>query len=151
MKSLVSIRLAAESERDELEALQLRSSLSNLGDREALLANPDAVVLPAEQIAAGQVFVAEINGNIVGFAAVLPRNDGQTELDGLFVEPRIWRHGIGRALLARSVQYAIANRSTELRVVGNPHAKGFYEACGFEPIDVCRTRFGAGLVMRKPL
>jgi GNAT superfamily N-acetyltransferase len=101
-------------------------------------------MLPMEQIAAGQVFVAEINGKIVGFAAVLPRIDGETELDGLFVEPDVWKHGIRRALVARSAEYAIANGSTTLSVVGNPHAQGFYEVCGFEVIDGCRTRFGEG-------
>lgn len=43
-------------------------SLSNLGDREALLANSDAIELPSEQIAAGQVFVPEQSGAIVAFA-----------------------------------------------------------------------------------
>jgi N-acetylglutamate synthase-like GNAT family acetyltransferase len=151
MKNLVSIRLAVASEREELEALQLRSSLNNPGDRDALLANPDAIVLPAEQIAAAQVFIAEIDSKIVGFAAVLPRTDGETELDGLFVEPNIWRHGIGRSLVDRCGDHAIANSSTALYVIGNPHAKGFYEACGFESLSVSRTRFGAGSLMRKKL
>ena len=82
----VLIRPAILSEQKALEALQLRASLSNAGDREALLANPDAIELPLAQIAAGRVFVAERDGAIVGFAAVLPRNDRETELDGLFVE-----------------------------------------------------------------
>ena len=66
-----------------------------------MLANPGAIVMPPEQIAAGQVFVAERDAAIVGFAAVLPRADGDTELDGLFVEPEIWKSGIGRALVER--------------------------------------------------
>jgi len=151
MTSSLSIRLAVASEREELEALQLRSSLNNSGDRDALLANPDAIVLPVEQIAVGQVFVAERDSKIVGFAAVLPRADGETELDGLFVEPNIWRHGIGRTLVVRCAEYAIASGATVLYVVGNPHAQGFYVACGFEPIGVRGTRFGTGLLMRKRL
>jgi N-acetylglutamate synthase-like GNAT family acetyltransferase len=151
VKNLVSIRLAVASEREELEVLQLRSSLNNPGDRDALLANPYAIVLPAEQIAAAQVFVAEMDNKIVGFAAVLPKADGETELDDLFVEPNLWRHGIGRSLVDRCGDYAIASNSTALYVVGNPHAKGFYEACGFEALGVNGTRFGAGLLMRKKL
>ncbi len=151
MTNPLSIRLAVASERDELEALQLRASLENSGDRDALLANPDAIVLPVEQIVAGQVFVAERDDGIVGFAAVLPRADGETELDGLFVAPDIWRHGIGRTLLDRCVAYALASGSTALHVVGNPHAEAFYAACGFEPIGVQGTRFGPGLLLRKKL
>ena len=73
MTNALSIRVAVASEHKALEALQVRASLSNANDREALLANPDAIALPLEQIASGQVFVAERDGAIVGFAAVLPR------------------------------------------------------------------------------
>ena len=95
MTTPLLIRRAVPRERPELEALQLRSSLNNPGDRDALLANPDAIELPIEQISSGQVFVGESEGKIVAFAAVLPRPDGGTELDGLFVEPYKWRNGIG--------------------------------------------------------
>jgi hypothetical protein len=57
MNGLV-IREAVLSEQTALEALQLRASLGKAGDRDALLANPDAIGLPLEQIAAGEVFVA---------------------------------------------------------------------------------------------
>src|SRR5881392_1802160 len=95
----VLIRPAVMSERQALESLQRRASLNNPGDREVLLANPDAIELPPDQIAAGQVFVAERDGAIVGFSAVLPREDPETDLDGLFVEPHLWGHGIGRLLV----------------------------------------------------
>lgn len=151
MTKRVSIRLAVASERDDLEALQFRASLENSGDRDALLANPDAIVLPEEQIVAGQVFVAETEDGMVGFAAVLPRLDGETELDGLFTEPGFWGHGVGRTLVDRCAAYAITNGSQALHVAGNPHAKGFYVACGFKTLGECRTRFGVGLLMRKTL
>ena len=80
------IRPALISERSELEDLQLRASLNNPGDRDAILAHPDAIELPLQQIAGGRVFVSEQNGAIVGFAAVEPRADGESELDALFVD-----------------------------------------------------------------
>lgn len=80
-----------------MEDLQLRASLTNEGDREALLANPDAIDLPIEQIVSGDVFVLELSGFIAGFAALQPRPDGDAELDGLFVEPNIRRRGVGRS------------------------------------------------------
>jgi N-acetylglutamate synthase-like GNAT family acetyltransferase len=150
MKSLF-IRVAVADERKELEALQRRSSLKNSGDRDALLANPDAIVLPEQHILSGKVFVAERENRIVGFAAVLPREDGETELDGLFTEPELWGNGIGRSLVDHCAVYATATGSHALHVVGNPHAKGFYEACGFEMFGECSTRFGVGLLMRKTL
>src|ERR1700733_1560794 len=87
----VNIRPAVVAERRQLEALQWRASLGNEGDRDALLRHPGAIDLPAEQIAAGGVFVVEEDGAIVGFSAILPREDGDTELDALFVEPSIQR------------------------------------------------------------
>src|SRR5215471_17304645 len=93
------IRRASVSEQRVLEDLQRRASLNNPGDREALLANPDAIALPIEQIADGCVFVAEREGAIVGFAAVVRRDDNGAELDALFVEPVEWKRGVGRALV----------------------------------------------------
>jgi N-acetylglutamate synthase-like GNAT family acetyltransferase len=147
----VTIRTADASERKALEELQRRASLANPGDREALLRHPDAIELPAAQIAAGGVFVAEIAGAIVGFAAVLPRPDGDSELDALFVEPGLWRHGVGRALVEHCGAVARAAGAASLHVVGNPEAAAFYEACGFAAYGTTGTRFGVGLLMSRPL
>ena len=142
------IRRAIVSEQKELEGLQLRASLTNAGDRDALLAHPDAIEVPIAQIAEGRVFVAESNGVVVGFAAVEPRMDGETELDALFVDPKARRHGIGRLLIKHCAGVARTRQSVALYVVGNPHAEEFYLACGFNLIGTTETRFGTGLLMR---
>src|SRR4249919_2559392 len=147
----VLIRPAVMSERQALEALQRRASLNNPGDCDALLANPDAIELPPDQIAVGQVFIAEQDGAIVGFSAVLPREGPEMDLDALFVEPHLWRHGIGRLLVEYSVAFARAQGSAALYVVGNPHAEEFYLACGFEMLGRVPTRFGVGLSFRRVL
>jgi ribosomal protein S18 acetylase RimI-like enzyme len=143
------IRRAVISEQKELEALQLRASLTNAGDRDALLAHPDAIELPIDQIATGAVFVSERNGAIVGFAALLPRLDGDVELDALFVDPDFRRCGVGRSLVDHCVQIVRAQGSAALCVIGNPHAYEFYSACGFNFMGTIKTRFGSGLLMRK--
>lgn len=145
------MRPALASEQKQLEALQWRASLNNPGDRDALLAHPDAIELPLEQINAGGVFVAEVSSSVMGFAAILPREDGDFELDALFVEPDTWRHGIGRALVDHSAAAARAAGAESLHVVGNPHAEGFYTACGFNTIGTKQMRFGIGLLMKKSL
>ena len=147
----ISIRPARPDERTTLEALQWRASLNNEGDREALLANPDAIALPIEQIATGCVFVAEIDGSVAGFAAVVPRSDGGAELDALFVEPHLWKRGIGRRLVEHIADVARARAASFLHVIGNLHAERFYVACGFHSIGTVDTRFGVGLDMRRPL
>lgn len=151
MKSEVIVRPAVAAERKQLEALQWRASLNNPGDRDALLAHPDAIELPLEQIDAGGVFVAEVAGAMMGFAAILPRDDGDFELDALFVEPNAWRQGVGRALVEHCGAAARDAGAESLHVVGNPHAEGFYNACGFESLGTKQMRFGIGLLMKKML
>jgi GNAT superfamily N-acetyltransferase len=145
----VVIRVALGADQSSLEALQWRASLANPGDRESLLANPDAISVPPEQIEGGHVFVAEDDGVIIGFAAVLPRLDGNAELDALFVDPPLWNRGVGRLLVGLCAGVARGRGARILHVVGNPHAEGFYVTCGFHTTGAIGTRFGAGLAMQR--
>lgn len=147
----ISIRPARTDEQTMLESLQRRASLSNPGDRDALLANPGAIALPIEQITDGCVFVAERDGTVVGFAAVVQRPDGGAELDALFVEPHLWKQGIGRLLVDHGADIARARAARFLHVIGNPHAEGFYISCGFHITGTIETQFGIGLAMSKVL
>ena len=78
-----------------------------------------------------------------GFAAVI---DG--ELDGLFVEPGMWRRGIGAALVDGATHQARRN-GFSLAVTANPAARTFYEKCGFRLEGETDTRFGPGLRMSR--
>jgi len=132
----VRIRLARPDEREALEALQWRASLANENDRPQLEAHPDAIHLPAAQIANEDVLVAEIDGGVAGFAAVVGG-----ELDGLFVEPELWRNGVGAALVDAAAHEA-RRRGLTLTVTANPHALDFYKRCGFTVEGQAQTRFG---------
>ena len=139
----VILRLARPEEHDELEDLQRRASLELPEYRDQLLEHPDAIYLPEAQIANGQVIVAEIGGEIVGFAAVVGG-----ELDGLFVEPDLWGGGIGRRLVDAAAHEA-RRRGLALTVIANPRAQRFYENCGFTVEGEEQTRFGPGIRMTK--
>ena len=147
----VTVRKAVAAEQTALEALQWRASLSNPGDREALLANPEAIELPVQQVETGGVFVAEVAGSVIGFAAILPRDDGNSELDALFVEPEVWRQGIGRALVEHACSAARCVGARSIHVVGNPHAEAFYRSCGFKMLGTKEMRFGVGLLLKRDL
>ena len=151
MTSDLTCRPAHASERQALEDLQRRASLANPNDRDALLSHPEAIELPLDQILAGHVFVAERDGETVGFATVLPRDDGNSELDALFVEPSCWKQGCGRVLIEHCAAIARTRGSAALHVIGNPHAEGFYRACGFDQIGMIDTRFGVGLLFKRSL
>jgi GNAT superfamily N-acetyltransferase len=138
-----SLRRAEPEEHEELEQLMARASLELPDYREQLLRHPDAIHVPPAQIANGQVIVADMDGMIVGFAAVVGG-----ELDGLFVEPDLWGQGIGRALVDAATHEA-RKRGLALKVIANPSARRFYESCGFSIEGEERTRFGPALRMTK--
>lgn len=72
----------------------------------------------------GQQFVAEQEGNIVGFVCI----DGE-ELTWMYVDPDIHRQGIGR-LLFEHVKPMLGGHAHVLAV--NPEAMRFYEKMGFQ-------------------
>ena len=146
-----TFRLAVPAERSALEDLQRRASLIWEEDRDALLANPDAIELPLEQITDGRTIVAENVGELLGFAVVLRRDDGDAELDGLFVEPEQWRNGIGRALLEHAERIAAKDGAATLWVTANTRALEFYGACGFVTVGEVATRFRPAPRMRKTI
>ncbi|MFL6754480.1 MAG: GNAT family N-acetyltransferase [Sphingomicrobium sp.] len=139
----LNLRRARPEERLALEDLQWRASLDLPDYRRQLIANPDAVHLPPAQIANGQVIVAEMDGGIAGFAAVVGG-----ELDGLFVEPDLWGRGIGRALVDAAAHEA-RKRGLALSVIANPSVRRFYESCGFSVEGEAQTRFGPAIRMTK--
>ncbi len=139
---VIVIRTARLAERLALIELQRRASLANPGDRAVIEAHPEAVDTPAEQFEAGQVFVAEFDGAVQGFSALVPRADGDLELDALFVDPAMWRRGIAMALIADGVQRARTSGIEAIRVIGNPHARAFYLAAGFVETGPTQTEFG---------
>ncbi|HEY2446751.1 MAG TPA: GNAT family N-acetyltransferase [Rhizomicrobium sp.] len=95
----LTIRFALMRERLTLIELQRRASLVWPDYRDALLANPDSIDIPVEQFRRRQVRIAELAAGPAGFSATLPVDGAYCELDGLFVEPALWRRGIGRALI----------------------------------------------------
>jgi N-acetylglutamate synthase-like GNAT family acetyltransferase len=116
-----------------------------------LRAHPEVVVLPAQQIEDGLVFVAERADAVLGFAALLRHEGGVIELDGLFVEAGVWRQGTGRALVEHCAAFARAEGAHEMEVIANLHAEGFYERLGFQAVRAVQTQFEAARLMRRPL
>jgi GNAT superfamily N-acetyltransferase len=147
-----TIRPARAAERAALEDLQRRASLALPDYRAQLEAHPDAIGLPAALIAEGRVLVAEDEAGVAGFAVWLDgKGVGETELDGLFVEPDRWRGGIGRALVEAVAATAAGAGRRRLTVVANPAALAFYRRCGFAEAGEAQTRFGPAPVMVRGL
>jgi GNAT superfamily N-acetyltransferase len=143
----LSIRTAASADLDQLRDIYRRSSLHNDGDRDALLAHPDALVFAPDGRVGDRIRVAEIAERIAGFATLSGRPD-VLELDDLFVDPDHMRTGVARALVADAMDIAHRSGATHISVTANPHAMAFYETVGFQPDGMTTTEFGPGLRMR---
>ncbi|MFZ4478818.1 MAG: GNAT family N-acetyltransferase [Rhodoferax sp.] len=59
--------------------------------------------------------------------------------------------GIGKMLVKECLLAAKSAGSHALHVIGNPHARQFYESCDFEYAGTTATRFGEALLFRKTL
>lgn len=144
----LNIRFGIPEERTDLEELQRRASLIWEEYRADLLAHPDAIQLPLSQLLENRVRVAELNSCRMGFSVVIPKSEGVSELDGLFVEPDHWGAGIGRALITDAVHLARDQGAKAIDVIANPRAEGFYEKLGFRPTGFAQTQFGPAKQMR---
>ena len=147
----VEIRTAVAADLPALRRLFRRSSLSNDGDRELMLAHPELVGPTAEAVAEGRTRVAvAADGTILGFATGRPIDSGVIELEDLFVDPDSMRRGIGRRLVADVVARARREGVAQVEVTANPHADAFYRSVGFVYLGTTGTEFGpaARMVLR---
>jgi GNAT superfamily N-acetyltransferase len=80
-------------------------------------------------------FVAEQDGDVVGFTSVGPSRDeaGIGELYAIYVDPEHWDTGTGRALIEQAEQQLRAEYGevTLWVLEDNPRARQFYERAGW--------------------
>lgn len=96
----------------------------------------------AEAIDANEFFVAEEDGEVVGFAELDP---AAAELTGLYVSPAAGRRGVGRELLRTLEERARAFGLESLSLTSSLNAVAFYERAGFEPLARLSTTLGPGV------
>jgi ribosomal protein S18 acetylase RimI-like enzyme len=95
--------------------------------------------------AGDHVFVAEVDGKVVGFSAVVVRDDDPKtgELDMLAVDPDHQRRGVGSALIRHSVDHLRRAGVVVVDVatggdVGHEPARRAYEKAGFTALPLVR-------------
>src|SRR4051794_9429972 len=141
---MFSVRDAVPGDEPALARIFRRASLSNAGDRDVLLAHPEALTLPDDVLASGRTRVAtDADGAVVGFVRTRATDRGVLELDDLFVDPDAMGRGVARQLILRIVTEAASEDVVRIEVTAKCHARGFYRAGGFvnrAPVD---TEIGA--------
>ncbi|MGH2352552.1 MAG: GNAT family N-acetyltransferase [Chloroflexota bacterium] len=74
-------------------------------------------------------------GRLIGFVNLACDGGIHAFLLDTTVHPDVRRRGIGRTLVRQAAQLARDRGMHWLHVDFEPHLRGFYEGCGFEPTD----------------
>jgi N-acetylglutamate synthase-like GNAT family acetyltransferase len=91
------------------------------------------------------IWVAEVDGEIVAWLALLPPSGGVCELDDLWVAPNAIRSGIGTTLFRHAAEQARAAGARALRWEADPNAVGFYERMGGKKVGTVISEWGRTL------
>jgi GNAT superfamily N-acetyltransferase len=139
----VRIRAGTAADLPALRRLFRRSSLHNEGDRESLLAHPEALELADDAINDGRTQVAVgADDEILGFITTLPLGGRVLEIEDLFVDPQWMRKGVGTQLVKELMATAHNRGIGRIEVTANPHAGAFYRSVGFAHDHDTETQFG---------
>ncbi len=127
------IRNAQTNEVAQLDDIAIRSK-SSWGYDSSFINNATAdLALDPVQIENKQVFVYEVNDNILGYYAF--SNTDQPEMTALFVEPKFIGSGIGLKLWQHSIKFAFNQGWNKFKIIADPFAaEKFYFRLGCKQI-----------------
>ena len=89
----------------------------------------DDLTISPEYVASNQVYVAEQEGELLGFYALIIRHD-KAELDHMWVAPAHIGTGVGKELFLHAMQRAARENVSEVEIEADPNAEGFYRKMG---------------------
>ena len=89
----------------------------------------DTLRITPEYIGANLLCVAEVEGQAVGFIAMVP-GPTRWQLDHLWILPGHMRRGLGRSLVGFGMRAALQAAAAEIFIDADPYAEKFYLSCG---------------------
>jgi N-acetylglutamate synthase-like GNAT family acetyltransferase len=89
----------------------------------------DDLTISPDFVAANQVYVAESEGDLLGFYALILKNE-KAELDHLWVAPAHTGSGVGKELFIHAMQTAAMKSVDAVEILSDPNAAGFYRKMG---------------------
>jgi GNAT superfamily N-acetyltransferase len=89
----------------------------------------DDLTISPDFIAGNQVYVAESEGELLGFYALVVRDD-KAVLDHLWVTPAHIGTGVGKELFIHAMQNAASRDISAVEISSDPNAEGFYQKMG---------------------
>ena len=134
------IRSAKNNEADVLTGISFASKGYWNYPEEYFEVWKNELTIHSEYIEENDVFVFEDRGAIVGYYSVVELKEnievaGITInkgfwLEHMFIEPQHIGHGIGTLLFRHLREWCVTNGITELKILADPNARGFYEKMG---------------------
>jgi putative acetyltransferase len=94
--------------------------------------------------AGGVIYLAKVDDDIAGTAALIPEHDGVYELAKMSVGEQWQGRGISKMLLEKCLEWAKQNHAKKIELFSNSQLKtalGLYEKYGFVYIDVKDSPF----------
>lgn len=125
----MQIRRAVSGDARELSELVERAKAHWGYTHAQLQAWRSSLEVSAESVSARPMFVAEFDGQVIGFYSLVPSPE-VWELDNLWVLPQFMKKGFGRKLLEHALQAAAEGGATSVVADADPNAEPFYLRCG---------------------
>jgi N-acetylglutamate synthase-like GNAT family acetyltransferase len=96
-----------------------------------------------------QFYIAELDGEAIGFASVSKEANNTCKLNKLYVLPTSQKTGAGKALLFKTIDFAtsVAANCLYLQVNKQNNAQHFYSKHGFTIREAAVLDIGGGFVM----
>jgi len=129
----LTFRRAIDLESARLTDISLRSKGVWGYDSRFMSAVRDVMTIDQTTFGEVDLFVAEQGGRVVGFYG-LSRDRPLSWIEYFLIDPSVLRSGVGRALWRHLESTASELDVSRLRVLADPHARGFYEAMGMRHV-----------------
>ena len=89
----------------------------------------DDLTISPDFVSGNQVYVAEEKGKLLGFYALIVRDD-KAVLDHMWVAPEHIGTGVGKELFIHAMRKAAGQDVSEVEIFSDPNAEGFYKKMG---------------------
>ena len=99
----------------------------------------EQLTLTAEYLEAAEVYVADLDHEIVGFYAVI-ESRSISILDQLWVQPNSIGRGVGRRLFQHAIDRARHSGAAAIEIESDPNAESFYRHMGARRVSVNRYK-----------
>lgn len=93
----------------------------------------DDLTISPDFVARNDVFVADREGELLGFYALVVQEE-KAELDHMWVAPAHIGTGVGKELFIHAMQTAAGQNISEVEILSDPNAAGFYRKMGAHQI-----------------